>query len=121
MFKISDVALKAGKEIYMLYYVSADEREARPPRLYRSIEEISRDIGRIKNDLYESETMLNVRGLLTEFICDLDSGDEVRWQSSLERLICEAEEAIRTLNRLQSKLDMLNRELEEARCHIRRR
>ena len=104
----------------MLYYVSADETDARPPRLYRSIEEIRRDIGRIKSDLYESEAMLNVRGLLSELIYDLDSGDEVKWQSSLERLMCEAEEAIRTLNRLQSKLDMLNRELEEARCLIRR-
>ena len=104
----------------MLYYVPIDETDSRPPRLYRSIEEIRRDIGRIRNDLSMSETMLNVRGLLSELICDLEGKDEIKWQSSFERLMCEAEEAIGTLSRLQSKLDMLNCELEEARCLIRR-
>ena len=104
----------------MLYYVGADTSEGRPPRLYRSVEEIRRDIGRIKRELTESDEMINVRNILSELISELENNEADRWQSSVERLIEDAQDAMIMLMKLKDKLDMLNCELEETRCAIRR-
>ena len=104
----------------MLYYVGADISEGRPPRLYRSVEEIRRDIGRIKSELTESDEMINVRNILSELISELESNEADKWQSSVERLIEDAQDAMIMLTKLKDKLDMLNCELEETRCAIRR-
>lgn len=104
----------------MLYYVGADISEGRPPRLYRSVEEIRRDIGRIKSELTESDEMINVRNILSELISELENNEADKWQSSVERLIEDAQDAMIMLTKLKDKLDMLNCELEETRCAIRR-
>lgn len=104
----------------MLYYVCADTSEGRPPRLYRSVEEIRRDIGRIKRELTESDEMINVRNILSELISELENNEADKWQSSVERLIEDAHDAMIMLMKLKDKLDMLNSELEETRCAIRR-
>ena len=98
-----------------MFFVKSDTYEGLPARLYREPEEIRRDIQDIRERIEKTESMLNVRGVLTEILSRCQGENPEVWVGQLERLVCEARETLLVLERLNESLDILSEELEETR------
>ena len=92
--------------------------EGEAPRLYRTTEEIRRDIKDIKARIAEANAMLNVRNMLTEVIAEYAEASPERWVPELRALVEDAEETLAGLGGLCESLDMLKCELEDTRWAI---
>lgn len=101
-------------------YTLSNTYEGSPPRLYRSTNEIRRDMliisGRIKN----TEEMLSVHNLLIEMIPSWAESDPEKWIVELRETVEEAEETLENLKRLKLALEELTLELEEVQCILRK-
>ena len=93
--------------------------EGEAPRLYRTTEEIRRDIKEIKDRIAEATAMLNVRNMLTELIAEYAEASPERWVPELRALVDDAEATLESLGGLCESLDMLKCELEDTRWAIR--
>ena len=100
----------------MLYY--GNEREERVPRLYRSPDEIRRDIRTVLRKIKESEEMLSVRNILLEVISEWSEAEPERWMDELEETLAEARESLLRLNELKEGLEELREELRESRSYL---
>lgn len=94
--------------------------EGEVPRLYRSTDEIGRDIQRIKERITEVFGMLNVRNMLTEAISAYAESEPEMWIPELRRLVEEADDTLSQLNDLRVGLDILRAELEDAKWALGR-
>lgn len=85
------------------------------PRLYRTAEEIGRDIKGIKARITEVYSMLNIRNLLTEAIAAYAESEPELWIPELRDIVDEADDTLTALCELRDGLDVLKAELEDAR------
>ena len=100
----------------MLYYGNAGEE--RVPGLYRSPDEIRRDIRALLRKIRESEEMLSVRNILLEVISEWSEAEPERWMAELEETLCEAKESLVHLNELKEGLEELREELRESKRYL---
>ena len=103
-----------------MFFTNYSTYEGEPVRLYRTPEEIGRDIGLIRDKIEKTAEMLNVRSILSDMIAVCAEGDPERWIPELRRAVTDAEETLEMLTEMKSSLDMLEEELEETRCVLRR-
>ena len=103
-----------------MFFTNYSTYEGEPVRLYRTPEEIGRDIGFIKNKIEKTQEMLNIRSIISDMIAVCAEGDPERWIPELKRAVCDAEETLEMLTDMKNSLDMLEGELEDTRCVLRR-
>ena len=89
--------------------------EGEAPRLYRTTDEIGRDIQSIKQRISEVYSMLNVRNMLTEAISAYAESEPELWIPQLRNLVDEADSTLDALTALRDGLDTLKAELEDAK------
>ena len=92
-----------------------DENEGIPARLYRSPDEIRRDIAEISKKIREADEQLTVRNVLMSVISEFADAEPERWIPEFEETLAEAKEAMERLTRLEDTLEELSVELREAR------
>ena len=97
-------------------YSCMNSYEGTPPRLYRSPDEIRRDMRSIIEEITEKEEMLSVHNLLLEMIPSWAEESPQRWIPELETMVAEACEALDTIKRLKETLELLALELEDVIC-----
>ena len=100
-------------------YLCMNSYEGRPAMLYRSTEEIRRDMRIIADKITEQEEMLSVHNLLLEMIPTWAEQSPERWIPELEGMVAEACEALDTIQRLKESLEFLRLELEDVRCMLK--
>ena len=88
-------------------------------RLYRTPEEIRRDISEIKDKIKETGRMLNTRHILTEMISCLAEGDPEAWIPALGKIVDEAESSLSLLTELRETLGELGEELRDTKWVMR--
>ena len=99
-------------------YRGYDNEFGLAPRIYRTPEEIRRDISEAKRAIEKINLGLNIRSLMLEMLSDdenLAPGEAVR---GLENILSEAEEALYELSKLNDELSLLEEELYEVKCEI---
>ena len=101
-------------------FLYADVYNGTPPRLYRTPNEIRRDITAISQKVKETESMLSVHNLLLEMIPAWAEESPERWIPELSETVAEAEEALENLNLMKDALGELSLELGEVLCMMRR-
>ncbi len=99
-------------------YRSFDFENGLPPRIYRSPEEIKRDISAINIRIAETEEMLNLRAMLVDIVSDAELGSPEELIPTLESAVAEAREALDSMRTLEEELTELRRELFEVRAVI---
>ena len=97
-------------------YRSYDNVYGLPPRIYREPDEIRLDIYEVRRSIEKINSRLNIRGLMLEIISDGEKLSPRDVVSTLESMLCEAEEALSELNELKRELSDLERELNEVKC-----
>ena len=85
-----------------------------PEGLYRTPEQIKRDMRIIGDRISETMYMLNVRNIIAEIISDGCGEDLERRAGAVRELVEEAEEALSNLKELEETLDELRAELEDS-------
>ncbi len=88
-------------------------REGSPPRMFRSISEISEDISNIKERICTAEERLDIHELMMLAVSDRRSVPPKQWINELEEVVDTARETLLELNRLKAGLTMLEKELME--------
>ena len=99
--------------------VNASLYEGTPPRLYRSPEEINRDIRDLRGRIESLNGMLNPRNIINEMLSECASGNACDWVSALRAIVDDAEQTLESLNELNESLDGLTKELKETSCIMR--
>ncbi len=99
-------------------YVRYDTESGLPPRIYRRIGEIRRDMGEIIEKIKDTNSMLNIRGLLLDILTSARAENPAEIIPELYDTISEASEALDCLRKLNGELEMLKEELNETRCEI---
>ena len=89
--------------------------EGEPVRLYRTTEEIGRDIRSIKEKISEVNSMLNIRNVLTEAMAAYAESEPEMWIPELRVIVDEADDTLGVLRKLRGSLDLLKAELEDAK------
>lgn len=84
-----------------------------PPRIYRSPNEIRRDIDEISAKIKEANTRLNLRALVIDIISSDSTNEPANLISELESAIEEAREALSELRNLENELTALEYEMGE--------
>ena len=102
-----------------MFFTNYSTYEGEPVRLYRTPEEIGRDIGFIRDKIEKTSQMLNVRSILSDMIAVCAEGDPERWIPELRQAVSDAEETLDLLTEMKASLDILEEELEETRCVLR--
>ena len=96
-------------------YRTFDTANGIPPRIYRSPEEIKRDMRAISVRIEETSSMLNIRELLINILMSERANCPEKLIPELEEAIIEARFALETLTGLKEELDLLEEELGEVR------
>lgn len=87
-----------------------------PSRLYRSSEEIKRDMSKIREGMTRIDSMLAVHNLRISLYGEC-SAEELRERiTELQSAVKDADKALRLLARFSSAVTELGRELDEMRC-----
>ena len=85
-------------------------------RLYRSPEEIERDVKRISDEVARVDSMLSVHNLRIGILGE-ESLDELKEKIiALESAVSFADKSLRLLARFESAVAALGRELDEMQC-----
>lgn len=100
-------------------YFLANSNEGMPSRLYRSTEEIRRDIARVSDDICKINETLSPHNLLLEMIPKWEETEAEAWIPELEEVVGEAVDALSKLEELKETLDDLRKELYEVKCFMR--
>ena len=98
-----------------MFFRNYSTYEGEPARLYRSPEEIRRDIFEIKTKIESVDSMLNIRSILAEVIDESVMGEPEKWIPMLSEIVADAEETLARLKSLQESLDSLSEELEDSK------
>ncbi len=96
-----------------MFYTNISPYEGERVRLYRSPNEIRRDIAEINQRIRTVDERLNIRKLLTELFTECSAGDPDGWVKEFSRMLDDAKEGLEQLYSLRDGLEMLNRELED--------
>ncbi len=95
-------------------FVSTNLREGMPSRLYRSPEEIRRDISDIRKRMSNIDSMLSVHNVLISLIGECNGQELTKKVPELEAAIEDADKSLRLLLRFGEALSELGRELDES-------
>jgi predicted nuclease with TOPRIM domain len=106
------------KERRIKMYRGYDSECGLPPRIYRSPDDVRRDIAEVRRSIDRINSRLNIRGLLLEFIADDKDISPKEVVSTLETLLSEAENALLKLKELRVELSLLEEELYEIKCEM---
>lgn len=98
-----------------IFYQGYNGYEGDPPTLYRSTEEIGKDIGRIRARICEVYEMLNVRRMLEGAMNAYAGSEPESWIPRLRALVEDADSTLSALFDLRGSLDILKAELEDAK------
>ena len=93
--------------------------EGVPARLYRSPDEIRRDIRRITKQIRETDEMLSVRNIIIEMLGGCAISDPHKWIPELRETALLADESLRAMKRLCESLKYLEEELEDTLCALK--
>ena len=107
MIKVQSVFTRAGSSY-----------EGEMPMLYRTTEEIGKDIKEIKRKIASAYGRLNIRNILTEAMASYSESEPEMWVPELYRLVDEADYTLGVLRGLRDDLDVLKAELEDARWKL---
>ena len=99
-------------------YRSYDMENGLPPRIYRSVDEIRRDISRINERIDETNDMLNIRSLLLDMLIGDGRTPPEELIPELELAIDDAKRALLSLSEFKEELSLLEEELNETKCMI---
>ena len=99
-------------------YRSYDMENGLPPRIYRGVDEIRRDISRIKERIEQTNSMLNIRSLLLDMLIGDKEVPPEELIPELEVAIEDAKEALLSLTEFKDELSALEEELYETKCMI---
>ena len=102
-----------------MFYVRCDSYEGLPSQLYRTPEEIGRDIAEVRKRIDSIGEKLNVRNILAEALSDIAEDNPTKWIPELEGVVRETMESLGVLRGLNDTLDSLMAELEETKCILR--
>ncbi|MBQ2793412.1 MAG: hypothetical protein IJF05_01785 [Clostridia bacterium] len=97
----------------IVFYTQASSYEGEPVRLYRSPEEIRKDISEINRKIKDMDGKINARLLLTGLFTRLCEDGARDYLPELRVAISEAEEMLNALSELCTQLGDLKRELED--------
>ena len=95
--------------------VNYNTYEGEGARIYRRPAEIRRDIAEIKAQIAETDTMINVRSLLLDALCEFSEDEPDRWLPEIEEIVEEARETLNSLASLEKTLYDLEEELRRTR------
>lgn len=98
-----------------MFFRNYSTYEGEPARLYRSPEEIRKDIFEIKTKIESVDSMLNVRNILTSMMDECYVGEPEKWIPTLAAIVEDAAETLEHLKSLQDSLDILTEELEDTK------
>lgn len=98
-----------------LYKRGYSSYEGEMPRLYRTTDEIGKDIKKIKEEIVDAYSMLNIRNILTEAMASYARSEPETWIPELRRIVDEADYTLAVLYELRDGLDVLKAELEDTR------
>ncbi len=98
-----------------MFYAKCDLYEGEPARLYRSPEEIRRDIFEIKEKIKRVDSGFNVRSLLMDIAGSSEGKSIEAWIPVLVGITNAAEESLKELRGLRDGLDALFTELEDVK------
>ncbi len=101
-------------------YIGCDRENGLPPRIYRGLSEIRRDILDISEKIEETKEMLNIRALLLDILINDKNNSAKSLIMELESTIAEAKEAFEELGKFNEELSMLEEELYETKCMMQR-
>lgn len=90
-----------------------------PLRLYRSAEDVTRDISDVRAKIEEIRDSFSVRELLLNMLSEPVERNSDEWIYDLEAILGEAEAARLKMRELCEELGFLEAELGEAKCSIR--
>ena len=96
-------------------FISSNVSEGIPSRLYRSVDEIRREMLDIKKKISETNEMLSVHALFTEMIAKRAREHPEKYVAELEEAVETTREALRELRLLGDTLDELREEMENTR------
>ncbi len=96
-----------------------DNMPKMPLRLYRSAEDITRDIAEVRGRIEEIRSSFSIRELLIGMLSEPTARGSDEWIYDLQALIGEADTARRRMRGLCEELEFLEAELGEAKCSIR--
>ena len=97
-------------------YYECDYESGLPPRIYRSVGEIRRDILDISKRIKRTEEQVNIRSLLLDVLASSRSADPTVLIPELYELIEDASAALTEMQTLENELISLREELMETRC-----
>ena len=98
-----------------MFFRNYSTYEGEPARLYRSPNEIRKDIFEIKTKIESMDSKLNIRNVLTAMIDVSLDQDPEKWIIALSEIVDDAEQTLDTLKRLRETLDLLSEELEDTK------
>ena len=84
------------------------------PGLYRTPEQIKKDMREISERISDTVYMLNVRNVIAQIISETSGDDMRRRAGAISELVSEAKDALSMLRELEDTLDELRAELEES-------
>ena len=90
-----------------------------PDRLYRSAEEIRRDMRNIRDGVGRMDSMLSVHNLRVGMLSECGADDLRKKIPALEEAVLDADKSLRLLVRFTKAITELGRELDEVVCALR--
>ena len=96
-----------------MFFVNRSNYEGTPVTIYRSPEDITRDLYNIKDKIRIANESLNIRDTLTEIAARAYESDADKWISDLRYIVNDAEDTLEQLTSLKKQLEELTLELEE--------
>lgn len=95
---------------------SFDSLFSLPERLYRSPEEIRKDMSQISDGLLRIDSMLSVHNLRASLVGECTVDELRRKIPELHLAVAEADKSLRLIVRFSRAVAELRRELDEVRC-----
>lgn len=96
-------------------FISSNVSEGIPSRLYRSVDEIRREMLDIRKKITDTGEMLSVHALFTDMIAERAREYPEKYLEELEEAVETTRGALRELEELNETLDELRSELENTR------
>lgn len=98
-----------------MFYRKENDYEGEGARLYRSTDEIRRDMLRISRSIDNANEMLNSRSILAEMMEAMALKEPGKFIPELEIIVEEAGATLRRLGELNESLNLLAKELSDTR------
>ena len=98
-----------------MFFRNYSSYEGEPARLYRSPNDIKRDIFEIKTKIETLTAKVNVRDALSHLIDEFAQAEAAHWITLLSDMVANTEASLSQLKALREDLDTLGEELEDTK------